>query len=54
MDKTLKAQKLEIALVKMMENQTINSDDYNLIHKYLTKINNDLKHQNDKMRPTKT
>ena len=39
------AQHLEITLIKLMETQSINQDDYNLIHKYLVKINNDLKLQ---------
>jgi len=37
------AKNLEITLIKLMETQSINRDDYNLIHKYLTKIHNDLK-----------
>ena len=37
------AQNLEVTLIKLMESQSINQDDYNLIHKYLVKINNDLK-----------
>ena len=41
------ARKLEITLIKLMETQSINKDDYNLIHKYLVKINNDLKSQTD-------
>ena len=36
------AKNLEIMLIKMMETQSINEDDYNLIHKYLIKIKNDL------------
>ena len=39
------ARNLEITLIKLMETQSINQDDYNLIHKYLIKINNDLKLQ---------
>ena len=39
------ARDLEITLIKLMETQSINKDDYNLIHKYLVKINNDLKLQ---------
>ena len=39
------ARELEITLIKLMETQSINKDDYNLIHKYLVKINNDLKLQ---------
>ena len=41
------ARNLEITLIKLMETQSINKDDYNLIHKYLVKINNDLKLQSD-------
>ena len=41
------AQNLEITLIKLMETQSINKDDYNLIHKYLIKIHNDLKLQTD-------
>ncbi|MCL1990177.1 MAG: hypothetical protein FWG67_04725 [Defluviitaleaceae bacterium] len=41
------AKNLEITLIKLMEAQAINKDDYNLIHKYLIKINNDLKRQTD-------
>jgi len=37
------ARNLEITLIRLMESQSINQDDYNLIHKYLVKINNDLK-----------
>ena len=37
------AKNLEITLIRLMETQAINADDYNLIHKYLVKINNDLK-----------
>ena len=39
------ARNLEVTLIKLMESQSINKDDYNLIHKYLVKINNDLKLQ---------
>ena len=39
------AKDLEVTLIKLMETQAINKDDYNLIHKYLIKINNDLKLQ---------
>jgi len=39
------ARNLELTLIKLMETQSINKDDYNLIHKYLVKINNDLKLQ---------
>lgn len=39
------AQHLEVTLIKLMETQSISQDDYNLIHKYLVKINNDLKLQ---------
>ena len=39
------ARDLEITLIKLMETQSINKEDYNLIHKYLVKINNDLKLQ---------
>lgn len=39
------ARNLEVTLIKLMEAQSINKDDYNLIHKYLIKINNDLKLQ---------
>ena len=39
------ARNLEITLIKLMETQSINKDDYNLIHKYLIKIHNDLKLQ---------
>lgn len=39
------ARNLEVTLIKLMETQSINKDDYNLIHKYLIKINNDLKLQ---------
>lgn len=39
------ARNLEVTLIKLMESQSINKDDYNLIHKYLIKINNDLKLQ---------
>ena len=39
------ARNLEITLIKLMEAQSINKDDYNLIHKYLVKLNNDLKLQ---------
>jgi molybdenum cofactor biosynthesis enzyme MoaA len=39
------ARDLEVTLIKLMETQSINQDDYNLIHKYLVKINNDLKLQ---------
>lgn len=42
MNTFLEAQDLEITLIKLMENHSINQDDYNLIHKYLTKIKNDL------------
>jgi len=41
-NKNLTTRELEVALIKMLESQSINSDDYNLIHKYLVKINNDL------------
>jgi len=37
------ARNLEVTLIKLMETQSINQEDYNLIHKYLVKINNDLK-----------
>lgn len=49
MDKSLITRNLEIALIKMLENQSINSDDYNLIHKYLVKIKNDLDDKNEKI-----
>ena len=39
------ARNLEVTLIKLMETQSINKEDYNLIHKYLVKINNDLKLQ---------
>jgi len=39
------ARNLEVTLIKLMETQAINHEDYNLIHKYLIKINNDLKLQ---------
>lgn len=42
MEKDLVTRDLEIALIKMLESQAINADDYNLIHKYLVKIKNDL------------
>ena len=42
------ARALEITLIKLIESQAINQDDYNLIHKYLVKINNDLKTQAQK------
>lgn len=45
MDKLQETKDLEITLIKLMETQSINKDDYNLIHKYLIKINNDLKLQ---------
>ena len=32
---------LEILLIQMIEDQTL-SEDYNLIHKYLVKVKNDL------------
>jgi len=38
----MEARNLEVALIKLMESESINEDDYNLIHKYLVKINNDL------------
>ena len=47
MEKNLATQQLEIALIKMLENQSINADDYNLIHKYLIKIDNDLNYQSE-------
>jgi len=37
------ARSLEVLLIKLLETQAINKDDYNLIHKYLIKIKNDLK-----------
>ena len=43
MNTTSDARNLEVTLIKLMENHSINEDDYNLIHKYLIKINNDLK-----------
>jgi len=39
------AQQLEVALIKLMESHAIGQDDYNLIHKYLDKIKNDLSSQ---------
>lgn len=45
MNKIQDARNLEVTLIKLMETQSINKDDYNLIHKYLIKINNDLKLQ---------
>ncbi|CUN13395.1 MULTISPECIES: hypothetical protein [Turicibacter] len=33
---------LEILLIQMIEDQTLSEDDYNLIHKYLVKVKNDL------------
>jgi len=39
------ARNLEVALIKLMESESINEDDYNLIHKYLVKINNELELQ---------
>lgn len=33
---------LEILLIQMIEDQTLREDDYNLIHKYLVKVKNDL------------
>ena len=33
---------LEVMLIKMIENQTLSKDDYNLITKYLDKVKNDL------------
>ena len=47
MDKNETTHELEIALIKMLENQSINTDDYNLIHKYLVKINNDIDSQRE-------
>ena len=49
MDKNLTNRDLEIALIKMLEDQSINNDDYNLIHKYLVKIKNDLKNKNEEI-----
>jgi len=43
MNTVQEARNLEITLIKLMEAQSINKEDYNLIHKYLIKINNDLK-----------
>jgi len=45
MNTVQEARELEVTLIKLMESQAINQDDYNLIHKYLVKINNDLKLQ---------
>lgn len=46
------ARHLEVTLIKLMETQAINKDDYNLIHKYLVKINNDLEsHHNENCDP---
>ena len=42
MNKTLEAQRLEIALIQLMESHLINSDDYNLIHQHLNKIKSEL------------
>jgi len=42
MNITVEAQRLEITLIKLIESHAINQDDYNLIHKYLTKIKNDV------------
>ena len=33
---------LEILLIQMIEDQTLSEDDYNLIHKSLVKVKNDL------------
>jgi len=33
---------LQQSLIKLMESDTINEDDFNLIQKYLVKINNDI------------
>ena len=33
---------LEILLIQMIEDQTLSEADYNLIHKYLVKVKNDL------------
>ena len=33
---------LEILLIQMIEDQTLSEDDYNLTHKYLVKVKNDL------------
>ena len=46
MNRIQDARELELTLIKLMETQSINKDDYNLIHKYLIKIDNDLKEQN--------
>lgn len=45
MDQRAEIKNLEVTLIKLMEEQAINLDDYNLIHKYLVKINNDLKEE---------
>ena len=42
------ARELEVTLIRLMESQAINQDDYNLIHKYLVKIDNDLQLKNEK------
>ena len=36
---------LEILLIQMIEDQTLSEDDYNLIHKYLVKVKNDLQYK---------
>ena len=45
MSRIQEARNLEVMLIKLMETHSISKDDYNLIHKYLIKITNDLKLQ---------
>jgi len=35
-------EKLEIALIQMMESRMVSDDDYNMLSKYLVKIKEDL------------
>lgn len=35
-------ERLELMLIEMIESQSLNEEDYNLIFKYLVKVKNDL------------
>ena len=46
-------EKLEIALIQMMESQVLSDDDYNMLTKYLGKIKADLNHKEQLLESSK-